>query len=338
MKNSVPFQWCSILMTILIVAGCQIKKPDDVLSETKMENLLYDYHIAKAMGESMPSIENYNKVLYVEAVFKKHATTESVFDSSMVWYTRNTEVLSKIYEKVNKRLKTEQESINHLIALRDKKPKTTTPGDSIDVWYGVRMARLTGMPLNNRLAFILPTDSNYHPKDTLVWQVRYHFFDKVTDSTKSVVMAMQIRYANDSIISTTKRVLNAGIESIRLQSDTLGAIKEVKGFIYYTKGQGSSMLLADRIALMRYHSTDTLSAYNDSIRADSIKSDSIKTDSIKNAAKQASKDTIKQEVIQQRLSPEEMNRRHKSSSHPRTREPLTPVKKPTTVQPTTRRR
>ena len=50
----------------------------------------------------------------VDAVFKKYGTTEAVFDSSLVWYTRNTEVLSKIYERVSKRLKAQQNEINHL--------------------------------------------------------------------------------------------------------------------------------------------------------------------------------------------------------------------------------
>ena len=46
----------------------------------------------------------------------RYGTTQAVFDSSMVWYTRNTEVLSKIYEKVKKRLKDQQDEVNHLIA------------------------------------------------------------------------------------------------------------------------------------------------------------------------------------------------------------------------------
>lgn len=85
-----------------------------------MENLLYDYHIAKAMGDNLPYNENYKKVLYTDAVFNKYGTTKAVFDSSMVWYTRNMEVLAKVYEKVSKRLKTQQNAINQLIAIRDK--------------------------------------------------------------------------------------------------------------------------------------------------------------------------------------------------------------------------
>ena len=68
------------------------------------------------MGDNLPYSENYKKALYIDAVFTKYGTTKAVFDSYMVWYTRNTEVLSKIYEKVKKRLKDQQDEVNHLIA------------------------------------------------------------------------------------------------------------------------------------------------------------------------------------------------------------------------------
>ena len=172
MKNKFRFHLCLICMFVFAVAGCKVKRPSDVISESKMENLLYDYHLAKSMGDNLPYSENYKKALYLDAVFKKYGTTEAVFDSSLVWYTRNTEVLSKIYEKVSKRLKAQQNEINHLIALRDNKPKMSEPGDSIDVWPWKRLIRLTGEMMNDQYAFVLPADTNYKDRDTLVWEVR----------------------------------------------------------------------------------------------------------------------------------------------------------------------
>lgn len=312
MRRNFRFRWCIICLLIIFAAGCKVKRPDGVLPESTMEKLLYDYHIAKAMGDNLPYNENYKKVLYADAVFKKYGTTREVFDSSMVWYTRNTEVLSKIYTKVSKKLKEQQNTINHLIAIRDKKPMTSAPGDSIDVWAWQRMRRLTGMPTNNKLTFVLPSDTNFKERDTLIWEVRYRFLEGKPDTTLAALMAMQITFENDSIISETKKVTDSGIQSIRLQSDTLGAIKEVKGFIYYPRENSSHALLADRITLMRYHSNDTLYALKDSLQNDSLKSDSIKKE-VKTTPKKNT-DTVKseQQQQQQRLSPEEMNRRRSS--------------------------
>ena len=74
MKSRFRFHLCCVCMLALAVAGCKVKRPDDVISESKMENLLYDYHLAKSMGDNLPYNENYKKTLYLDAVFKKYGT------------------------------------------------------------------------------------------------------------------------------------------------------------------------------------------------------------------------------------------------------------------------
>ena len=227
MKSKLRFHLCFICMLALAVAGCKVKRPNDVIPESKMESLLYDYHLAKSMGDNLPYSENYKKALYIDAVFKKYGTTQAVFDSSMVWYTRNTEVLSKIYEKVKKRLKDQQDEVNHLIALRDKKPKMTEPGDSLDVWPWLRMIRLTGEMMNNRYSFVLPTDTNYKDRDTLVWEVNYRFLEPMlADSLRAVAMGMQVIYEKDTI-NHLKTITRPGVQQIRLYADTLEAMNSL---------------------------------------------------------------------------------------------------------------
>ena len=77
MKNKFRFHLCLICMFVFAVAGCKVKRPSDVISESKMENLLYDYHVAKSMGDNLPYSENYKKALYIDAVFKKYGTTQA---------------------------------------------------------------------------------------------------------------------------------------------------------------------------------------------------------------------------------------------------------------------
>ena len=112
MKGINRIQWCSVVLLAFSLTACKVKRPETVLPDAKMENVLYDYHIAKAMGEEVPYNESYKRVLYIESVFKKYGITQADFDSSMVWFARNPEVLTKIYEKVNVRLKAERDGIN----------------------------------------------------------------------------------------------------------------------------------------------------------------------------------------------------------------------------------
>lgn len=286
MRGIVKPKYCGtyvmMLMLALALAGCKVKRPDYVIPENKMADLLYDYHIAKAMGDNLPYNENYKRTLYVEYVFKKYGTSQEIFDSSLVWYTRNTKVLVGVYENVAKRLKAQQEEINTLVAKRDNKPKMSARGDSIDVWVWERLYRLSGSPLSNRLTFTLPSDTNFKARDTLSWEVNYHFLRQRPDSNDIAVMAMQIQYSNDSVIGVSRMVNESGRHDLRLHSDTLGDIKEIRGFIYYPRRSDSiKSLLVNQIAMHRYHSDDSLfNIRQDSIRAaaDSLKAALKKTE------------------------------------------------------------
>lgn len=275
MKGRNRIQWYSITLLAFSLTACQVKRPKDVLPDAKMENVLYDYHIAKAMGEEVSYNESYKRLLYVESVFNKYGITQANFDSSMVWYARNPENLTKIYEKVNLRLKAERDGLNHLIAMRDNKPKESLPGDSIDVWAWQHIYQLTGMPLDNKITFTLPSDSNFQDRDTLRWSVRFRFHNGMPDSLHAPLMGMQILYDNDSIISSSQKIKKAGFETISLSADSIGKIKEIRGFIYYPLQKSSKSLLADRISLMRYHADSLAIVPTDSIAADSLKKDSV---------------------------------------------------------------
>lgn len=240
------------------VAACKVERPDTVLSDEQMAAVLYDFHVAKAMGEELPGGQYYKRKLYVQSVFDKHGITEAQFDTSMAWFARYPEPLTKIYEQVTKRLKNERNIIEDLIALRDNKPKPTQPGDSVDVWAWQRIYRLTGVPLDNRLLFTRPSDANFKDRDTLVWSVRFRFPRGMADTLRAPLMAMQVSYAKDSVVSAMLRVKESGIQTIKLWADTLGSIKDVSGFIYYPPQQKSQGLVADHIMLMRYHAQDSL--------------------------------------------------------------------------------
>ena len=233
--------------------------PKGVIPEKKMEELLYDYHLARAMGENVSYNDNYKKVLYMDYVFEKHGTTEAVFDSSMVWYTRHTEILTGIYERISERLKKNQKEIDRLVAIRDNKATTSLPGDSIDLWLWNHLYALSAHPMNNKVSFTIPSDSNFFDRDTLRWELNYHYLGSQPDSLQAAIMALQVLYSKDTIISERRRIMESGKQTITLQADTLGDIKSIKGFVYYLGGKDSlDKLLLNDISLVRYHSLDTL--------------------------------------------------------------------------------
>lgn len=259
------------LLAVVMVA-CKVERPGYVLSDGVMEKVLYDYHIAKAMGENLDYNEQYKRTLYLNAVFKKHNITQAQFDTTMAWYARHPEVVNEVYDIVRERLMASRENYNHLVSLRDGKPTRSKAGDSIDVWIWDRIHMLSGMPLDNKLTFTLPSDDNFQANDTIKWTVGFKFLsEQSVDTTKRPIMAMQVAYAKDTIISALCRVDSSQVAQFVLQADTLGDIKELRGFIYYPTNQPKHTLLIDSVSLMRYHQTnDSIPATTDDKKEEKI--------------------------------------------------------------------
>lgn len=304
----IVFMCCSLL-------ACKQGTSKDVITPDALEAILYDYNVAKAMADELPYDERYTQPFYTDYVFRKHQVTEAQFDSSMVWYTRNTEELSKIYSNVTKRLKDDQGAINHLIAIRDNKPKMSAPGDTVNVWYDKKLYRLTPTFASDRITFSLSADSNFKAYDEIRWKMRYSFMQSdFNKQNVQAVVSMSFTFENDSILAKTEKVSKSGWYTLSLKSDSSYKIKEVKGFVYLPKDSIKINLLVDEISLYRYHRPEQdsinkarqLVLVNDSLRNDSIKKAkdaAIKKDSIK---KQELKKVEPEQPV--RRSPHEMDR------------------------------
>ena len=99
MKNKFRFHLCLICMFVFAVAGCKVKRPSDVISESKMENLLYDYHLAKSMGDNLPYSENYKK-LCISMPFSRNMVRQKPY-SIRLWC--GTHATRRYYRKFMKR-------------------------------------------------------------------------------------------------------------------------------------------------------------------------------------------------------------------------------------------
>lgn len=244
----------SILVLLAVFVACKPQKPADVLPPEKMESFLYDFHIAKAIGDDEEYTKRYTREYYIDYVYAKHNITKEQFDYSLKWYTRHIDDISKIYENVSTRLSTQKDEVDQLVAWQYDVPLTTVSGDSVDVWAWHRIYRLNGKPLNNKVTFTLPIDSNFYEKDKIEWNVHFHFSDEqALDSLSFGVMQLGLQFANDSLLLQTETIRGTGSKKLTLESDSLGPIKNIKGFIYLPPQAKDSRMLIDSISMMRYH-------------------------------------------------------------------------------------
>lgn len=260
----------SILVLLVVFVACKPQKPSDVLPPEKMESFLYDFHIAKAIGDDEEYTKRYTREYYIDYVYAKHNITKEQFDYSLKWYTRHIDDIAKIYENVSTRLSAQKDEIDQLVAWQYDVPLTTISGDSVDVWAWHRVYRLNGKPLNNKVTFTLPIDSNFYEKDKIEWNVHFNFSDdQALDSLTFAVMQLGLQFENDSLLLKTETVSGTGNKRLILQSDSLGPIKNIKGFIYLPPQSKDSRMLIDSISMMRYHFK------NDSIIIDELTGEAI---------------------------------------------------------------
>ena len=251
------FRW-TLIAALALMTSCGKQIPSDVIQPKKMEKVLYDYHLSLSMAQSSKNVEKEAQRNYV---FQKHNISEAEFDSSMVWYTRESKELMTIYENLNKRFRREYSHIERLLESReDTNSQSFISGDTVNIWRKGDIHWFNSAPLYRQLAFEIKPDTTFHPQDAFLWSMDCHFF-----AEGKIVMGMNVMFENDSVIGTTKTIETSGKHEIYLHTDSTYQIKTLNGFIYVPEQEDAKFdpkVLASHISLTRYHmveSADTLS-------------------------------------------------------------------------------
>ena len=219
----------------MLIVGCKPGVPSEIIQPDDMEDILYDYQLADAMAQQSSDYA-YNQVLYREAVFKKYGITSAEFDSSMVYYTRHTESLHKIYENLAERLRNEALALGASESEVNRYSSISSNGDTANVWNGSKSILLMPTAPYNVSSFDIVADSTYHVGDSflLTFRCNYIFQEGMRDG----VALLAVRYANDSVATRVTHMPSSNDYTIRIDNTINQGIKEVKGYFYL--GPGSS--------------------------------------------------------------------------------------------------
>ena len=280
------FRW-TLIACLALLSSCGKEIPDEIIQPSKMEKVLYDYHLTMGMSDNSKNTEKEARKKYI---FQKHGITAADFDSSMVWYTRESQELMSIYENLNKRFKREYEHVERLLESREEaNTRSFASGDTVDVWMKENILWFTKSPLNNRLTFEIKADSTFHPKDAFDWNMDYYFMTE-----GEAIMGLNVIYENDSVIGMTKSITESGPQSIYLHTDSAYNIKSLNGFVYVPQNQAKQPnILLHKINLTRYHmpeptdslSTDSVSATQEIKKESPKKQPSTKKEKPRKAAR-----------------------------------------------------
>lgn len=246
-------------LLLLLLTSCKPTIPGEYLQPDEMEDVLYDYHLAQAMGVQMldggrtPSDIDQN--VYKMAALRKHGLTEAQFDHSLAYYMRHTDELHRIYEDLAQRYSDDAvslgASVNDINQFGDAQQ-----GDTTNVWNKAQAIVLTTYEGMNQESFTLKGDTAYHKGDKLMLNFDTQFI--VQDGSRDLVAVMAVTFQNDSTVQQLTRVSGNSHYSITIDDrDRLG-IKKVRGFFLLNRGENDSettlkLICLYNIRLVRMH-------------------------------------------------------------------------------------
>ena len=163
------------LVSLSVAASC-IDRPDIVLDEDQMIDLLVDVHRAEGLLEMQQQqgagfgsdLETYQKEV-IAAVLQKHGVSRSRYDSSLMWYAQHLKLLTRVYGHVDERLKEEHEMWS-LQVTETRDFVGSMAGDSVNLWTLRDHLILDSRRYSDILFWEIPSDSNFVDGDTLRWQ------------------------------------------------------------------------------------------------------------------------------------------------------------------------
>ncbi len=105
-----------LVLFLSILVSCNrevIKKPDHLVKEKEMINMLVDIHLAEATFNRMRNdtiVKKSSSVDFYYSVLAKYNVADSVFERSFIYYASNPKNFEKMYREVmNKLSEIEQE-------------------------------------------------------------------------------------------------------------------------------------------------------------------------------------------------------------------------------------
>lgn len=289
-----------IILFILTIMACE-DRPQNVLSRSKMEDVLYDYHMMQGIINQLPGEERTEKAQdYINAVYEKHGITEAQFDTSIIYYNRHAEDLHKIYKNLKERYNAANEEIQIVNGNNDMMAIYETGGDTTNLWSSASLYAFHNKSLLNKESFTIHADSSFHKNDQLILTLTPLFIRESRDDYDiSLNVGLSVMYTDGKHIGTTRTITNNGTQQLTLMTDAEKDVKSVTGFFYYRgKKTMRNLCIVDNISLVRMHEK----APEVTINTDSVKADSIVEDTMV-------------QPVERRLTPEEIRQKNKSGDH-----------------------
>ena len=292
-----------LVLSLLLLCSCE-QKPEGILSKGKMEEVLYDYHIAQYMASTLPYDDRYKSQLYIEAVFDKHGISEAQFDTSLVYYNRHTDQIRNIYDHVKHRLEDYDAKLQLESGSNEIRASFTLGGDTADIWSGRRTMILRNNPYLGKETFIIHPDTTFRLNDHFKLAVDFDFIrEDQNNRDNNLTACLSVHFKDGKVISNVRTSNYPSHYDLELNPSDMKAVDYLSGFFLF-QGDANNLRaigIVRNITLYRYHTTTVANqAHTDSVTVDN---DSVTVDTI---AIDTTDGLVRPRIHTPRLSPQDL--------------------------------
>lgn len=122
-----------ILIALVVVLSCKkniAEKPEHLLSEGEMEDVLYDISLLQAIKSFQPQTLTDNNINVKTYIYNKYKIDSLTFAQNNTYYAGDIKGYEKIQKKVSERLKANKEKLFPPVKPNDKKGPAAKPGNA----------------------------------------------------------------------------------------------------------------------------------------------------------------------------------------------------------------
>ena len=269
-------RWLVCVVITVLMAACKPGTPAQYIQPDDMEDILVEYHLAKALALSNDVPYNERDIkqsMYIESVFQKHGVTKADFDSSLVYYYSHAERFQDVYKKVAERLEDQAMMLGASEGEVGKYAMLDATGDTANIWADRSVMALMPLPPYNRWDFVLEGDTTCRRGDTFLLQFTSDFMYQA--GQKGAVVYLAIEYG-DTVIAYHRRFSSSGLTQMQMAGNDKQEIKRIKGYFFVERGDEPPttlrLLFINNVQLIRFHKEikDNEENKTDSIQPDSI--------------------------------------------------------------------
>ncbi|WP_131536681.1 DUF4296 domain-containing protein [Pedobacter nototheniae] len=118
-----------VLGVTFLWIGCKPGMPNDVIKPDKMEEILYDIHVADGYVSTIYVTDSAKKVAasFYNGIYKKFNTDSAQYSKSMAYYNAHTDELGKIYANISKKLELQKSKMQKIESEKISKLSEAVP-------------------------------------------------------------------------------------------------------------------------------------------------------------------------------------------------------------------